>query len=154
MVPSPNPDDTGPIVCCPMGLPGHGRLRQSLDSNPESLVAQLGLRCSPLDHFATREACPVQYKPGISREEHSYPTCQWPSKVSTCPLKSVTTPNCSQFKTLVRKTSTQMSFPETVSDSLQKFFGCANPQFHLLSGGLVSYDPQGRQGSLVVRALD
>jgi hypothetical protein len=27
-------------------------------------------------------------------------------------------PNCSQVKTLVRTTSTQMSFPETVSDSL------------------------------------
>ena len=39
-------------------------------------------------------------------------------KVSICPLKSVTTPNCSQVKTLVRTTSTQMSFPKTVSDSL------------------------------------
>jgi hypothetical protein len=29
-----------------------------------------------------------------------------------------TTPNCSQVKTLVRTTSMQMSFPETVSDSL------------------------------------
>ncbi|XP_064877723.1 plexin-A4-like [Oncorhynchus nerka] len=30
--------------------------RQSLGSNPESLVAQLALRCSALDHCATREA--------------------------------------------------------------------------------------------------
>ena len=44
--PSPNPDDAGPIVHHPMGL---------LDSNPESLVAQLALRCSALDHCTTRE---------------------------------------------------------------------------------------------------
>jgi hypothetical protein len=37
---------------------------------------------------------------------------------SICPLKSVTTPNCSQVKTLVRAMSTQMSFTETVYDSL------------------------------------
>uniref|UniRef100_A0A4W5NVC2 Teneurin-3 n=1 Tax=Hucho hucho TaxID=62062 RepID=A0A4W5NVC2_9TELE len=35
---------------------GPCRLRQSLDSNPESLVAQLALRCSALDHCTTREA--------------------------------------------------------------------------------------------------
>ena len=40
------------------------------------------------------------------------------TKVSICPLKSVTMPNCSQVKTLVRMTSMQMSFLETVSDSL------------------------------------
>ncbi|CDQ94708.1 unnamed protein product [Oncorhynchus mykiss] len=57
-------------------------------------------------------------KPGIIREEHTSPACQWPSKVSICPLMSVTMPNCSQVKTLVKTTSTQMSFPETVSDSL------------------------------------
>jgi hypothetical protein len=54
--------------------------------------------------------CPVQLKPGFIREEHTSPACQWPSKVNIFPLKSVTT--------LVRTTSTQMSFPETVSDSL------------------------------------
>ena len=48
----------------------------------------------------------------------SVPACQWPSKMSICPLKSVTTLNCSQVMTLVRTTSTQMSFPETVCDSL------------------------------------
>ena len=37
-------------------------------------------------------------------------------EVSIFPLKSVTTPNGSQVKTLVRKMSMQMSFPETVSD--------------------------------------
>jgi hypothetical protein len=41
-----------------------------------------------------------------------------PSKLSIFPLKLVTTTNCSQVKTLVRTTSTQLSFPETVSDSL------------------------------------
>ena len=62
--------------------------------------------------------CPVQLKPGLICEEHTSSACQWPSKVSICPLKSVTTPNCSQVKTLVRTTSMQMGFPETVSDSL------------------------------------
>ena len=39
--------------------------------------------------------CPVQLKPGFIREEHSSPACQWPSKVSICPLKSVMMQNCS-----------------------------------------------------------
>ena len=38
--------------------------------------------------------------------------------MSICPLKSLTTPNCSQVKTLVRITSTQISFPGMVSGSL------------------------------------
>jgi hypothetical protein len=42
----PSLTHAGPIV----------RLLQSLGSNPESLVAQLALRCSSLDHCATREA--------------------------------------------------------------------------------------------------
>ena len=46
----PNPDDAGPIVRHPIGL------RQSLGLNPESLVAQLALRSSALDHCATLEA--------------------------------------------------------------------------------------------------
>ena len=45
-----------------------------------------------------------------------------PSNVSICPLKSVTTMNWSQVETPMRTTSMQMSFPETVSDSL-----CRNP---------------------------
>jgi hypothetical protein len=32
--------------------------------------------------------CPVQLKPGFIREEHTSPACQWPLKVSICPLKS------------------------------------------------------------------
>ena len=90
----------------------------------------------PLAHTMpyTRSAiCPVQLKPGFIHEEHASPTCQWPSKVSICPLKSVMLLNCSQGKTLVRTTSTQMSFPETVSDNLcrnssvvqiHSFIGC------------------------------
>ncbi len=42
------------------------------------------------------------------------------SNVSICPLKSVTMTNCNQVETLMRTTSMQMSFPETVSDSLCK----------------------------------
>ncbi len=61
--------------------------------------------------------CPVQWKPWI-REENTSPKCQTPSNVSICPLKSVTTTNCSQVKTPMRTTSMQMSFPVTVSDSL------------------------------------
>ncbi|XP_064871754.1 dual specificity mitogen-activated protein kinase kinase 5-like [Oncorhynchus nerka] len=48
--PSPNPDDAGPNVRHPMGFPVAAWLRQSLDSNPESLVAQLALRCRASDH--------------------------------------------------------------------------------------------------------
>ncbi len=46
------------------------------------------------------------------------PKCQTPSNVSICPLKSVTTMNCSQVETPMRTMSMQMSFPEMVSDSL------------------------------------
>ncbi len=62
--------------------------------------------------------CPVQWKPGFIREDNTSPKCQTPSNVSICPLKSVTTTNYSQVETPMRKTSMQMSFPETVSDSL------------------------------------
>ena len=62
--------------------------------------------------------CPVQLKPGFIREEHTSPASQWPSKVRICSPKSVTKPNCSQVKTLVRMTRTQRKFPETVSDLL------------------------------------
>ena len=83
----------------------------------------------PLTHttpYTLAAICPVQLKPGFIREE-------WTSKVSICPLKSFTTPNCSQVKSLVRRTSTPMRFPETVSDSLcrnsllvqtQRFISC------------------------------
>ena len=54
--------------------------------------------------------CPVQLKPRFIHEEHTSPACQW--------LLKVRIPNCSQVKTLVSKTSKQVSFPETVSDSL------------------------------------
>jgi hypothetical protein len=75
----------------------------------------------PLIHitpYTLSAICPVQLKPGFICEEHTSPAYQWPSKVSICQLKSFTTPNCSQFKTLVRTTSTQMSIPKTDFDSL------------------------------------
>ncbi len=62
--------------------------------------------------------CPAQWKPGFIREENTSPKCQTPLNVSICPLKSVRTMNCSQVETPMRTTSMQMSFPETVSDSL------------------------------------
>ncbi len=75
----------------------------------------------PLTHttlYMLSAICPVQWKPGFIREENTSPKCQTPSNESLCPLKSVTTTNCSQVETLMRTTSMQMSFPETVSDSL------------------------------------
>ena len=69
-------------------------------------------------HHATHAICPEQWKPGFIREENTSPACQIPSNVTICPLKSVTTTNCSQVETPTRTTCMQMSFPETVSDSL------------------------------------
>ncbi len=78
-------------------------------------ISKLLTHTTPYTRFAI---CPVQWKPGFICEENTSPKCQTPSNVSTCPLKSVTTTNCSQVKTPMRTTSMQMSFPETVSDSL------------------------------------
>ncbi len=64
--------------------------------------------------------CPVQWKPGFIREENTSPKCKTPSNVSIFPIKSVTTTNFSQVETPMRMTSMQMSFPETVSDSLRR----------------------------------
>ncbi len=75
----------------------------------------------PLTHttpYTLSTICPVQWKPGFIREENTSPKCQTQSNVTICPLKSVTTTNCSQVETPMRTTSMQMSFPETVSDSL------------------------------------
>jgi hypothetical protein len=75
----------------------------------------------PLAHttpYTQSAIFPVQLKPAFTSKEHTSAVCQWPSKVSICPLKSVMTANCIQVKTLVRMTRMQMSFPETVSDSL------------------------------------
>jgi hypothetical protein len=69
-------------------------------------------------HNAIHATCSVQLKPGFFHEEHTSPACSWPSKVSIYTEKLVTTPNCSQVNTLVRITSTRMSFPEMVSDDL------------------------------------
>ncbi len=75
----------------------------------------------PLSHttpYTLSAICPVQWKPGFIREENTSPKCQTPSNVSICPLKSITATNCSQVETLMRTMNIQMSFPETVSDSL------------------------------------
>ncbi len=77
----------------------------------------------PLTHttsYTLSAICPVQWKPGFIHEENTSPKCQTPSNVSICPLKSVTMTNCSQFETPMRMMSMQMSFPETVSDSLYR----------------------------------
>jgi hypothetical protein len=69
-----------------------------------------------------------------------------PLKVSIFPLKSVMMKNCSQVKSQVGMMLRQMSFPDTVSDSLfRNSLGCANPQFHQLSGWLVSDNPAGEE---------
>ena len=54
--------------------------------------------CSPT-RCKTSAICPVQLKPGFICEEHTSPVCQWPSKGSIFPLKSVTTLNCSHEST-------------------------------------------------------
>ncbi len=72
----------------------------------------------PLTHmtpYTLFAICPVQWKPGFISEENTSPKCQTPSNVSICPLKSVTMTNYSQVETPM---SMQMSFPETVYDSL------------------------------------
>ncbi len=73
-------------------------------------------RSKPLTHTTPNTLsiiCPVQRKPGFIREENTSPKCQTPSNASICPLKLVTTTNCSQVETPMRTTSMQMSFPET-----------------------------------------
>ena len=60
--------------------------------------------------------CPVQLKPGFVHEEHTSPACQRPSKVSICPLTSVTTPNSSEDD----------EHEDGFWKFVQKFFGCAN----------------------------
>ncbi len=75
----------------------------------------------PLTHtspYTLSAIYPVQWKPGFIHEENTSPKCQTPSNVSICPLKLVTTTNFSKVETPMRTTSMQMSFPETVSDSL------------------------------------
>ncbi len=98
----------------------------------------------PLTHttpYTLSAIFPVQWKLGFIREENTSPKCQTPSNVSICPLKWVTTTNCSQVETPMRTTSMQMSFPETVSDSLCSFFfGYANRLLQQLFGWLVSDD--------------
>ncbi len=90
----------------------------------------------PLTHttpYTLSAICPIQWEPGFIREENTSLKCQTPSNVSICPLKLVTMMNCSQVETAMRMMSMQMSFPETVSDSL-----CRNSLLQQLSGWLVS----------------
>ncbi len=97
----------------------------------------------PLTHtmpYTLSAICPVQWKPLFIREENTSPKCQTPSNVSICPLKSVTTTNCSQVETPMRTTIMQMSFPESFWQFVQKFFGYANRLLQQLSGWLVSDD--------------
>ncbi len=68
-------------------------------------------------HAATR-CLPSALYSDLTSQWNTSPKCQTPSNVSICPLKSVTTTNCSQVKTPMRTTSMQMSFPDMVSDSL------------------------------------
>ncbi len=75
----------------------------------------------PLTHmtpYTLSAICPVQWKPGFACEENTSLKCQMPSNVSICPLKSVTTTNCSQADTPMRRQACKMRLPEMVSDSL------------------------------------
>ncbi len=53
---------------------------------------------SPIRCHTASVICPVQWKPGFIHEKNTSPKCQTPSNVSICPLKSLTTTNCSQVK--------------------------------------------------------
>ncbi|XP_052342049.1 uncharacterized protein LOC118372816 isoform X6 [Oncorhynchus keta] len=55
-------------------------------------------------------------KLGFICEEHTSPVCQWPSKVSICPVKPVTTPNCSQVKNLDCKDNFSITPPHHAKD--------------------------------------
>ncbi len=83
---------------------------------------------------------PVQWKPGFIHEENTSPKCQTPSNVSICTLTLVTTMNCSQVETPMRTTSMQMSFPETVSDSLYRNSLVIQTDLQQLSRWLISED--------------
>ena len=105
----------------------------------ESLCVQIAITlCSQLRHQQTADPheaiCPVHLKPGLISEEHTFLAIN-------------------QVKTLVRTTSTQISLPETVTDSGQTFFDCANQQFHQLSGFLVSDNPASEEAGCGGRGL-
>ena len=53
--PGPNPDDAGPIVRCPMGLPITSGCDTAWNQTIGTIVTPLVLRCSALDHCVTRE---------------------------------------------------------------------------------------------------
>ncbi len=103
----------------------------------------------PLTHttlYTLSAICPVQWKPRFIREENTSPKCETPSNVSICPLKLITTTNCSQAETPMRTTSMQMSFPETLSDSL-----CRN--YLVMQTDCCSSCPGGSWACVVTRGL-
>ena len=72
-----------------------------------SLCIQIAINKMQLCSLSVAYACPnhpVQLRKGLIREGHT-PACQLTSKVSICPLKSVTMPNYSPVKTLERTMS-------------------------------------------------
>ena len=87
---------------------------------------------------------PGTVKTGI--QENTSPKCQTPLNVSICQLKSVMTTNCSQVETLVRTTSMQMSFPETVSDSL-----CRKSLVMVRAVAVQEFPPAVSQGGSIAR---
>ncbi len=72
----------------------------------------------PTTPYTLSAICHVKWKPRFIREENTSPKCQMPSNVSICPLKSFTMTNSMSVRDPDRTKSMQMSFPETVSDSL------------------------------------
>ena len=83
--------------------------------------------------------CPEQWKPGFIHEENTSPTCQTPSNVSICPLKSVQSgrdldEDGERADELTRDGFWQFAL---------KFFGYANRLLQQLSGWLLSDDLEG-----------
>ncbi len=93
----------------------------------------------PLTHttpYTLSAICPVQWKPGFIREENTSPKCQTPSNVSICPLKSVTTTNCSQVDPNEDDEHADKLPWDGFWQFVQKFFGYANRLLQQLSGWL------------------
>ncbi len=96
----------------------------------------------PLTHtmpYTLSAICPVQWKPGLIREENTSPKCQTPSNVSICPLKSVTMMNCSQDRDPDEDKHADELPWDGFWQFVRKFFGYANRLLQQLSGWLDSW---------------
>ena len=103
----------------------------------------------PLAHttpYTQSAIFPVQLKPAFTSKEHTSAVCQRPSKVSICPLKLVMTAKLQSGQDPGEDDENADELPwDGFWQFVEKLFGCANPQFHQLSGWLVSDDLAGEE---------